>query len=411
MRTDSVTFKVFKVLALPVTFPVKVMWRGGRYFVSKVIVKPFLWAMGRVQPDLQSARRPEETGIDYRDIRQPKNGPLDRSFPHAFGDSLAGNGEPELVDFRRQGLQDKDRPDVFRGNPLEVNINKPVPRQRPRHVPRRFPRHQNRSEPQNRHPEKIPSTNSQVNESPFAQPRQNLEQDGAVTYLQSQGDDQLAPQSKPLNVVPKPRTAGLGEVYRQIQVVGEVENPRYDQPLTEELFAHGETHITYDAELARVNHETDAMAKFMDPEEVTRQKRNNAILQQYRFGIIKSRDEAWRRLTHGVPRIQWPDLEGLLNGTTPVRPTRLTQEEARELGMYRQAVQDLYDTQSHGNSNCQSFANSMEHFMRGLGYQQVVGVMQQLDMNVKAGDPTPVACWNLPKYQEKNFCGFLEGSI
>ncbi|MCL6268653.1 hypothetical protein M3P05_01630 [Sansalvadorimonas sp. 2012CJ34-2] len=206
-----------------------------------------------------------------------------------------------------------------------------------------------------------------------------------------------------------PKIGNLDQVYQGLQEVRSVGKPHYDQPLTEELFAHGETNVTYEAELARVNQATDEMAVFMTPEEYIRQKSNNEILQKYRFGIIPSREEAWRQLTNGVPSTQWRDLDGQLRGTTPVRPTKLSQEEVRELGVYRRAVQELYETQSHGNSNCQSFANSMEHFMRGLGYQQVVGVMQQLDMNVKVGDPTPVACWNLPKYQAGNFSSFLEG--
>nr|MDT0251762.1 hypothetical protein [Endozoicomonas sp.] len=87
--------------------------------------------------------------------------------------------------------------------------------------------------------------------------------------------------------------------------------------------------------------------------------------------------------------------------------TKLTSAEFAELTLYRAAIQIFHKNQIPGAASCQSFVNAIECFLRNQGYHQVIGIDEQLDMNVAPGAPTAVVCWNVAELRSCYFTTFL----
>lgn len=77
---------------------------------------------------------------------------------------------------------------------------------------------------------------------------------------------------------------------------------------------------------------------------------------------------------------------------------QVTNNEIRELQLYKVGVDSLREEADDKNANCQGFANSVEYFLRGMGYHHVYGT--NYDMNLSDGPDdmnnekiTPIAGW------------------
>ena len=202
----------------------------------------------------------------------------------------------------------------------------------------------------------------------------------------------------------------MGGLLQQINSIEPEEEAAFDQPLTEDICAHGVQGATLEAELKRVDAEIDQLQSEMAgipgiAIDLQKQRINNRILQRYRFGKI-SYQKALSQLSQGKAPDQRRDIKVSLDSTTPVRQTLLTAGEKKELALYREAVNYLHTHQRHGDSNCQSFANAMEVFCRGRGYNQVLGVREQLEVP-RIGQTAPIAVWNHPDWSRKNTTEFL----
>ncbi|WP_062266840.1 HAD family hydrolase [Endozoicomonas arenosclerae] len=82
-----------------------------------------------------------------------------------------------------------------------------------------------------------------------------------------------------------------------------------------------------------------------------------------------------------------------LDRITPFKPTLISADEEAEFELLNNVVTEMYKRQAAGNSNCQGFANSLEHFARGRGYNQVQAVSVAIELPYDNGQTSPITGW------------------
>ena len=128
------------------------------------------------------------------------------------------------------------------------------------------------------------------------------------------------------------------------------------------------------------------------------------MILEYRFGMHSYVDtqQAIKQQAEGELR---QTMLASLQVAKSFRLTKLTPEERRELQLYRQAIQVFYDNHQSGFSSCQGFVNSIEYYLSGHGYHQVIGIDKELEWN--ADDISPVLCWDQPEQRARYQTAFL----
>ena len=72
----------------------------------------------------------------------------------------------------------------------------------------------------------------------------------------------------------------------------------------------------------------------------------------------------------------------------------------------------MYRLQVPGNSNCQGFANSLEHFARGKGYNQVQGVAVAVELPFDYSQTSPIVGWyQLDAEMNPQFHGQFQANV
>ncbi|WOG27525.1 DUF2608 domain-containing protein [Endozoicomonas sp. 8E] len=127
-------------------------------------------------------------------------------------------------------------------------------------------------------------------------------------------------------------------------------------------------------------------------EDIDRGYNRSKIDLEYQYGRI-DKDEAIRQIeagTFGADRVnRLADLDEL----TIHGQTLISADEEVEFELLNNVVSELYKRQAAGNSNCQGFANSLEHFARGKGYNQVQAISTPIEIPFDSSQTTPIVGW------------------
>ena len=113
---------------------------------------------------------------------------------------------------------------------------------------------------------------------------------------------------------------------------------------------------------------------------------------EYQFGRI-NKDEAKRQITERSFAGEREDHLKELDRLTPHKQTLISTDEEAEFELLNNVVTEMYKRQAAGNSNCQGFANSLEHFARGRGYNQVQAVSVAVELPFDTSQTTPIVGW------------------
>ncbi|WP_257287109.1 DUF2608 domain-containing protein [Endozoicomonas sp. SESOKO2] len=127
-------------------------------------------------------------------------------------------------------------------------------------------------------------------------------------------------------------------------------------------------------------------------EDMDRAHNCSRIKLEYQFGRI-DKDEAKRQITERSFGGERAGHLAELDRLTPHKQTLISADEEVEFELLNSVVSELYKRQAAGNSNCQGFANSLEHFARGRGYNQVHGISTPIELAFDASQTTPIVGW------------------
>ncbi|KEQ13959.1 DUF2608 domain-containing protein [Endozoicomonas numazuensis] len=137
--------------------------------------------------------------------------------------------------------------------------------------------------------------------------------------------------------------------------------------------------------------------------EMERAHNCSRIKLEYQFGRI-NKDEAKRQISERSFAVEREDHLKELDRLTPYKQTLISAEEEAEFELLNNVVTEMYKRQAAGNSNCQGFANSLEHFARGRGYNQVQAVSVAVELPFDTSQTTPIVGWvQVDGIEEKHY--------
>ncbi|WP_422136655.1 HAD family hydrolase [Endozoicomonas sp. ALD040] len=144
--------------------------------------------------------------------------------------------------------------------------------------------------------------------------------------------------------------------------------------------------------LINVQPNTEAEAFNQIKEDIDRGYNRSKIDLEYQYGRI-DKDEATRQITAGTFGADRVNRLADLDKLTIHRQTLISADEEVEFELLNNVVSELYKRQAAGNSNCQGFANSLEHFARGKGYNQVHAISTPIEIPFDNSETTPIVGW------------------
>ncbi|MRI31413.1 hypothetical protein EOPP23_00220 [Endozoicomonas sp. OPT23] len=167
-----------------------------------------------------------------------------------------------------------------------------------------------------------------------------------------------------------------------------------DRAMSPAFNAHGQDEATFEEALAEKLKELDHLKEFQNDTEFSQQQKATEIILKFRYGQL-TREAATAEIKKQCSSAYWQTHITTLNHAFLIRPVLVTQEEHKELEVFNDMIETLYEHQLDGNSNCQSFANSLECFFRTGKYQPVISVNAQIDIPYNNSETSPVVGWYL----------------